>query len=415
MEKRLSDIIPDIILEQGEQRILAEIAVTHFIDEEKKSKIEMLGLPVLEVDLSDLRADELNREVISRRLLSEPEQKRWVFLPETEARQAAVAQYRSHYENTKEELKAEERQRAEKEKLQEKKRKIAQKKYQYLLRPDRYSNTLAQRRNDTQALRAIQKLGFSRNWNAEAIPFFFDIPTTGDLVFECDRRIWQAAIFGTFVFSRNMQKTDPIIISTKKIASWSTKHQDIFKIDWELMPEVLCSYSGHGYPRSLLEQSIREYLYYLARIGFIQERPDSKAQLLASHTILPPNREAARVLEEALNMIDLFLPDAPDRLRQYMDDFDRWEQEQKEKATQAKERAERMKERQSQREAGFQEICASLSEEGFEGDTPLKDSFGFRWLICTECGSIAREDEMATYGGRAGTNKGICRDCSRRR
>lgn len=37
----------------------------------------------------------------------------------------------------------------------------------------------------------------------------------------------------------------------------------------------------------------------------------------------------------------------------------------------------------------------------------VRDSFGFRWLICSKCGQIKREDEMSIYRGKIG----VCRDC----
>ncbi len=193
-----------------------------------------------------------------------------------------------------------------------------------------------------------------------------------------------------------------------------TNHQKIFKLDWTLMPQVFSYVDGAGYFRSLLEQSIKEFLWHLARLGFITKPEYSQADLLVAHSIVPPNEDAAKALEQVLSRVDLNLPQTPDIIRENMRGFDRWQQEQEEREILTLRRAEAEKERQAQYEAGIQEIIANLSEDGFDGDAPLMDSFGHHWCLCTECGSIVRDSDMSFYGGAAGVNKGICRDCGRR-
>lgn len=414
LEKKISDIIPDIILVKGEQQVLVEIAVTHFIDEEKQKKIEKLGLPVLEVDLSDLRAEELNREELRKRLLDTTEKKLWVFLPESQARQAAFDQYDVLYKQVEQDIEKEEKQRIQKAKKCAERRETAQQKYDRLLRPDLYREALIKRRDDEQTYRIIQQLSFYHDQNYLEIPFFLDIPTTGDLVFDCDRRIWQAAIFDRFIYNRNTEKAEAATVHAKKVSSWVVNHQRLFKLDWELMPNIFFYVGGYGRRRSLLGQSIWEFLEHLARLGFVERLEYSQADLLAAHSIVPPNENAARALSEVLNGVGPFLPETPDIIRQSMKSFDRWQEENEERAALAMERAENEKKRQEQYEVGLQEICATLPECGFDGDTPLIDSFGHHWCLCTGCGSIVCDSDMSFYGGANGVNKGVCRECSRR-
>lgn len=414
LEKKVSDIIPDIILVRGEQRVLVEIAVTHFIDEEKQQKIEKLGLPVLEVDLSDLRTEQLNREELRTRLLTTPEKKKWMFLPTSQARQAIFDQYNTLYEQAEKDIEAEEKQRIQKAKRRAEKREVAQEKYDRLLHPDLYRETLIKRRNDEKTLQIIQQLSFYHDQNYSDVPFFLDIPTTGDLVFDCDRRVWQAAIFDRFIYNRNTEKSEPATVHAKKISSWATNYQRLFKLDWELMSRVFSYAGGYGHQRSLLNQSIWEFLGHLARLGFIEQFDYLQADLLVAHSIIPPNKDAARALSEVLNGVDPFLPQTPGIIRQSMKSFDRWQEENEERAALAAKRAEREKERQAEREAGLQEICDSLPECGFDGDTPLIDSFGHHWCLCTGCGSIVCDSDMSFYGGVNGVNKGICRECGKK-
>ena len=64
LEKKVSSIIPDIIAFKGNKACLIEIAVTHFIDENKEKKIQQLKLPVLEIDISSLSAESINRDIL---------------------------------------------------------------------------------------------------------------------------------------------------------------------------------------------------------------------------------------------------------------------------------------------------------------------------------------------------------------
>ncbi len=52
-EKRIDDIVPDIVLEYQGNKLLVEVFVTHDIDEEKFQKILKLGLSTLLIDLSN--------------------------------------------------------------------------------------------------------------------------------------------------------------------------------------------------------------------------------------------------------------------------------------------------------------------------------------------------------------------------
>lgn len=55
-ERRLGDIIPDLICMMGQRVLLVEIAVTHFVDESKRRKIQANGLACIEIDLSSMTA-----------------------------------------------------------------------------------------------------------------------------------------------------------------------------------------------------------------------------------------------------------------------------------------------------------------------------------------------------------------------
>lgn len=112
LERRLGRMVPDMVgyTTTGE-RLLIKVAVTHFIDQEKRAKVSQVGAAMLEIDLSKVdRAFEW--EALREQLCDTPHNWRWVHHPrEAEARSALVEQLRKRLEAEKERRRAEERRR----------------------------------------------------------------------------------------------------------------------------------------------------------------------------------------------------------------------------------------------------------------------------------------------------------------
>lgn len=81
LERHISDIVPDIIIEVGSEKYLLEIAVTHFVDEEKKKKIKKIGLPLFEIDLSNFHKSNFNQHQLRNEILTNSKNRRWVYHP----------------------------------------------------------------------------------------------------------------------------------------------------------------------------------------------------------------------------------------------------------------------------------------------------------------------------------------------
>lgn len=80
LEKRIFTIRPDIIIQYEGKELLVEIAVTHFIDEEKKRKIMALGIPTIEIDLSRMSHNEIAENLTSI-LIENSSYKKWIYCP----------------------------------------------------------------------------------------------------------------------------------------------------------------------------------------------------------------------------------------------------------------------------------------------------------------------------------------------
>lgn len=78
LEKKISDIIPDILLMTNVGILILEIYVTHEVDDEKKKKIKRLNIPTLEIDLSKLNRN-ITKEELAEVLIKETENKKWIY------------------------------------------------------------------------------------------------------------------------------------------------------------------------------------------------------------------------------------------------------------------------------------------------------------------------------------------------
>lgn len=80
LEHRLGGIRPDLVVTSDDLgRVLVEVAVTHFVNSEKLGKAQSLGLPLLELDLSKLRAASFAE--LGELIFNRAGNRRWLFHP----------------------------------------------------------------------------------------------------------------------------------------------------------------------------------------------------------------------------------------------------------------------------------------------------------------------------------------------
>ena len=93
LEKRTGAIIPDIMVRIGTKWVLVEVAVTHFVDAEKRAKIRAMGLPAIEIDLSKIRRD-IGLGDLEELIVRGEQHKQWLNNPEL---RRVVSQRRQRY------------------------------------------------------------------------------------------------------------------------------------------------------------------------------------------------------------------------------------------------------------------------------------------------------------------------------
>ncbi|MEQ1531966.1 MAG: hypothetical protein HOO97_11535 [Sideroxydans sp.] len=217
-EQAMGTIRPDISAKsQDFGHLLIEVAVTHFVTEEKLTKARELGLPLLEIDLSELRAatfDELHRI-----LFSTPELKNWLFHPQLEiAKRELKTSLKNTLDSAKEKaatLKLEDEQRRHEESLR-KKEEHRQKQYE----ENRRLAAEQERAENFRRMSECDKTRILTNWTktTDLLQLTGTHVKGGQSFGVSNEHVWQAAIFAGLI---HQQLSKGVIeINKKDAASW---------------------------------------------------------------------------------------------------------------------------------------------------------------------------------------------------
>jgi competence CoiA-like predicted nuclease len=301
LEKRIDSIVPDIILVKGTRRLLVEIAVTHFIDDEKETKIKDLNLSTIEIDLSSKSDESLTYEELRQLIVFDTSYMRWVhnfnhdkYLKAVKERNQII--FDKAYDEMilyQERLRKLEKKRE----LKEKRDREITKKIEDMLSSDEYKKRVEWLSDDREANHYLRKKKFYSFCNAK-IPYYINIPIRGEIAFDCDRRVWQGAIFDKFIYNR---KTDGI--SLLKVSKWLFEHNEEFKINKLYSKKVEIK----GQKVSLAYEAVKNYLGYLSKIGFIDcsgYMRYKRTYSIVAQTVIPPNEETSKKLKTIIDDID---------------------------------------------------------------------------------------------------------------
>ena len=78
LEKKVSDIIPDIVVTCDGKPFIVEIFVTHAVDDEKINKIRKLQISAIEINLSRFKNEMIDKEMLKKELCK-PENISWYY------------------------------------------------------------------------------------------------------------------------------------------------------------------------------------------------------------------------------------------------------------------------------------------------------------------------------------------------
>lgn len=293
IEKSYGDIIADAVILVSGKPCIIEVAVTHFVDEVKIKKLEKLGVPAFEIDLSGLlKTPPKNRKSIEDAVLKDETDRQWVFNPK---RNLLLEKKRAEFQN-KYNAVVQKRELAEKRKQEYRQNNISA--LQRLMEPENYATELKRLRNDEKAVWWLKRFDFSDG--LAEYPFYMDIPITGEFVFPCDRRIWQGKLFEDYVYRRFGK--DFCIFSIAQIRRRIFMGNMIIQYDKNKTYHTTLLLNGQKQEVSFSYDVVKRYFDYLDLLGFVSHAgydwfSDGPVSLD------PPNHMAARILNDILQSI----------------------------------------------------------------------------------------------------------------
>lgn len=301
LEKGFPGIVADAVITIRGRACAVEIAVTHFVDEEKTRKTEDLGLPMFEIDLEDM-IDETDRDRIADAVLRYHYNRKWIYNP----KQAAALKEKREEFKQKAEIKAAELAAEEERKKASwaAKKENSVRQLQDAFLPENYAKIIRGLRNDKQAAAWLKRFSFS----ADDYPFYMDIPITGEFVFPYDRRIWQGFLFDEFIYKGFGEYRN--YFTTGAVKDYVFSEYSPIKFDKTRIKRTTVILGGKEREISLSYDVVRRYIMYLILIGFVSVEADGY-HLFADRpaSIRPPKEGNARALAEILSSVDLYDPD----------------------------------------------------------------------------------------------------------
>lgn len=299
IEKSFGDIIADAVILTGEKPCIIEVAVTHFVDEVKTKKLEALGVPAFEIDLSGLLETSQPREKIESAVLFGETNRKWVFNPK---RNLLLEEKRAEFQN-KYNAEVRKQELIEKRKQEYRQNNISA--LQRLMESENYATELNRLRNDEKAAWRLKNFSFSKG--LAEYPFYMDIPITGEFVFPCDRRIWQGKLFEVYVYWGFGEEICQFHIDKICDGIFEGKTKKL-QYDTKKTYSTMILLNGQKQKIYFPYDVVRRYFEYLDLLGFVyhdgydwySERPAS---------LEPPNHMAAKILKDILQSIHGSPPD----------------------------------------------------------------------------------------------------------
>ena len=314
LEKQMGQIIADIAVTLPNKDLLVEIAVTHPVDEKKKAYIKEQDIPMIEIDLKALLKEDLTapniKDTIIRAILNNSENRKWVHNPEKEK---LLAQKQEEFEEKYKKLNlAHEAKIAKIEQDRQKKQSYKDNNIQTLrklMEPKNYKQEILRLRSDRQALAWMEHFILPEKiTNLDIIPFYLDIPITGEFVFKCDRRVWQGKIFEDYVC-----RFDDFYL---KSAKNRLCRFDFIKFDKSRAYRTTVSIDDQEKEVSLSSDVLKKYFDYLSLLGFVDWIYYNHAEGSKPTSLAPPNAHIAEALQEAIRTVDPYHPNVDRRIEE---------------------------------------------------------------------------------------------------
>lgn len=281
-----NDFIPDLCLYSTKGKLFVEIAVTHFVDEEKREKIKKSGVSTIEIDLSEFYSHPKTVNDLEGLLLSRTESKKWIYnkketkhrtkyFPELQARNKELELRFQEEKRRKDKEETEIRNWIEHQKRN--KEQINTKVEKAKTDPQLHTTIVNRLHNDKAAEEHFRDTQFYEEAKRryKGIPFFCNIPVFGEIAFNCDRRIWQMELFDRFFYDNSNGCFTFFDIFEYFYEDWKDKLNDdyVYKKDKKEYYTRTDALGCRLYNYTALDEAIEEYLMHLHELGFLKTEP----------------------------------------------------------------------------------------------------------------------------------------------
>lgn len=252
----------DVVGFRGDKQMIVEMCFTHAVDDEKKGFVRQLGLPAIEIVLSDLDLD-AGFEDVRKRVLEDTTYKTWLFHPgEDEARVELLAKVTAEAAALDAEFDAKQareerlrRARQERDEAQERDRQEVLAKYRAMPLADKDK-------------RLREQLGITGAW-----PRHLQVQNAKNDAIAAPPRLWQASVFHRFVYQKPFEDYS---FSLDQATKWVVER-------FSARPETGFS----------VMDAVRSFLAYLKGCGFVQRHYNpygSDTYTILHHQLMPPPR-----------------------------------------------------------------------------------------------------------------------------
>jgi len=298
LEKSYPGIIADAVIYIENQPCIVEIAVTHFVDDEKLKKTREIGISMIEIDLCELLKAKLDYDEIKSSVLNNAHNRKWIYNRVREKKLIEKqAEFNEKYRNYKDK-------QLKKEEWKNRHREEGIASLRQIMQSQNYKKALLGQRNDDAALR--WKSQNSPLNGMDYFPFYLDIPITGEIVFNCDRRIWQGALFKYYIYENTRSYTE--VFTINEVHDRIYKKKMCFEFDMHYVYRTNVDIHGVEVEVSFPYEVIDKYFQYLELLGFVSKFGQD-IRPIAVKTMVPPNKTEATALKTAIDTVDQFDPD----------------------------------------------------------------------------------------------------------
>lgn len=270
LEKRVEDIIPDILAYKDEHALMIEITITHGIDDEKLKKIERIGISTIEIVLSDMDTN-FDPDFLYKEIIHNTKNKYWVYNTlEIKERETLKEQYLVIQRNKQEEERRAEEMRKWIKKQNEVRREGKAERINQLL--DLNNQVQLKQRWSKEFYKDPIWLNAAKGMSVTPrnIPEYINVEVPGEIVFGCDRRVWQAYIFYRYVYNKvNLFRENTYPTTIKRIIK-NIKEDFRRRLIWDLV--YLKDVNGYNDVPDLTKV-IYDYLKKLEGFGYLTEEP----------------------------------------------------------------------------------------------------------------------------------------------